>query len=629
MDSSGSSAERAAAPIRRADRFGTAGVALVLGMLAFVALVGIDRVGEQQHADFVLADAVLDMQVKVSSAHVRFEEVIAGDPSGSSEAARGDLAAARGIAEALLGGEDTESGEPLRQLADPQLRARIGILKALLETFEAAAVERIGHSGGGDSGTPSYRRFHATYHEFQDQAAAFEQLVERDRLRARGQWRKYFSLIAAGWLGIVAATVAGIWSHERQRRAAETALQSANERLRQRTDELDRHKGRLTELVEERTARLSEAVRAYQQEIVERRQTEDSLRVSESRFRTLVENLPQAICLKDTQGVYLYCNATFAQEVGVPPEAVGGKTDHDFFAPDKAERYTAEDRRILETGGTEESEERATRDGRDAVFHRIKVPVRDERGEVVGVLVIIRDVTERMQFEAIAEAANTMENIGHVFAGIRHEIGNPVNAMKMTLSVLAEKVDSASPETIRGYLERIAGELARAEYLLRALKSFNMYETPDVQTVSVGAFLEKFVALVAEDYAKRGIRIERAVPGGELFGRFDPRALQQVLLNIVGNAADALEGRERPLIAIEARATDDRVRIAVTDNGHGMTPEQQRQLFKPFRTTRSGGTGLGLVIARKMMTKMNGMIEVRSRAGEGTTVLLTLPGAVS
>jgi signal transduction histidine kinase len=148
-----------------------------------------------------------------------------------------------------------------------------------------------------------------------------------------------------------------------------------------------------------------------------------------------------------------------------------------------------------------------------------------------------------------------------------------------------------------------------------------------MQNVRVDTFMEKFHPLVSNDLEKRGIGIKKIFSTDDIWARTDPRALQQVLLNLVTNAADACEGREGSEIVIEIHGRRGLIAIAVKDNGCGMTEEQQQDLFKPFFTSKTKGTGLGLVIVKKMLTAMDSTIDIESRENEGTTVTLFIPKA--
>ena len=181
---------------------------------------------------------------------------------------------------------------------------------------------------------------------------------------------------------------------------------------------------------------------------------------------------------------------------------------------------------------------------------------------------------------------------------------------------------------MEGYLDRALSELSRVGYLLRTLKTYNMYERPHLQTLELKRFLEQFLSVVGEDFRERGIDLNVSVEPDAEACQADPRALQQVLLNFLTNAADALQGRQGPVIAIRVLRRTAWSGIQVEDNGCGMTEEEQRALFKPFYTTKAKGTGLGLVIVKKMLTMMNGTIRIVSRKDSGTIVNVELPDGV-
>lgn len=246
----------------------------------------------------------------------------------------------------------------------------------------------------------------------------------------------------------------------------------------------------------------------------------------------------------------------------------------------------------------------------------------DSKG-YIGIL--IRDITESARLESIAEAVNTMDNITYMFSSIRHELGNPINSIKMTLSVLKNNLGKYSQATIQEYVDRTLAEILRVEYLLKSMRSFSMFENPTIQNVDLVDFMELFQSLVVSDLEKNGIKLTVAVSPETNWVRADPRALQQVMLNLIANAADGFENSDDPEIIISTAKKDGLIWIDVEDNGVGIPSEDQKNLFKPFYTTKPHGTGLGLVITRKMLTKMNGRIGIMSHEGVGTTVTISIP----
>lgn len=245
-----------------------------------------------------------------------------------------------------------------------------------------------------------------------------------------------------------------------------------------------------------------------------------------------------------------------------------------------------------------------------------------------NVILMLSDITERKQMEAVIEAANLTKNLGYVFSGIRHEIGNPLNSIKMALSVLQRNLAEYDKDTIALFLDRSLQEVTRLEYLLKALKNYSLFEKPVMQKLPVASFITNFIALIRNDFENNLIKIHHILPDEDLLILADSRALHHIMLNLITNAADALNGGHKPQIIVSARQAGNRVEIKVDDNGKGISEADQQNLFKPFFTKKATGTGLGLVIVKKMLLAMNGKIGIESYQGMGTTVTLTLPGIV-
>lgn len=235
-----------------------------------------------------------------------------------------------------------------------------------------------------------------------------------------------------------------------------------------------------------------------------------------------------------------------------------------------------------------------------------------------------RDVTDQRRLEYIADAANLVENVGYVFASLRHELGNPINSIKTALTVLRQNLWSLPPERVEDYLDRTLQEVGRVEYLLRSLQSFNAIHRPVLEPVPVGPFLARFAAIIRPDAERRGVRL--TVHADEHVGAMlaDARALHQVLLNLLTNALDALDGRPEPRIRLIARRRGAHVLVTVVDNGRGVPPDRRAHMFKPFHTTKPKGTGLGLAITRKLVTLMRGTIELDPATPGETAFTVTL-----
>ena len=258
---------------------------------------------------------------------------------------------------------------------------------------------------------------------------------------------------------------------------------------------------------------------------------------------------------------------------------------------------------------------------------RYEASPKREDGRIVGAVVVFRDVSREERLESIAAAVVSMNSLGFVFSAVRHELGNPVNSVKMALSVLRKNLDRFDPATVSGLVDRSLVELGRVEELLANLKTYSLYEDVQIRVIDASAFVSDFAAFVSRDFASRGVTIAVEPSASPALAATDARALRHVLLNLVANAAEAMEPRGEGRIRLRITSEGEWVGIRVEDDGPGMSAETLANLFRPFYTTKASGTGLGLVIAKKMMTKMGGTIEAASNSGGGTTMALSLRAA--
>lgn len=240
-------------------------------------------------------------------------------------------------------------------------------------------------------------------------------------------------------------------------------------------------------------------------------------------------------------------------------------------------------------------------------------------------LVVLQDITDQSRLEAIDEASEMMNNISYVFSGIRHEIGNPLNSMKMALTVLKNNLAKFSKDEISVYLQRMFDDAAKMEVLLKSFKNFNMFEKPNTVCVDLVSFFDSLTLLLGADVRKKRISISIDILPEARWVLVDTRAMQHVAMNILANAIDALTGVANPTLKIRGEAVGEKVFLSIIDNGCGMSPELTQDAFKPFYTTKAHGTGLGLVISKKMLGQMNCGIKLQSEEGVGTSVTLSMP----
>lgn len=251
--------------------------------------------------------------------------------------------------------------------------------------------------------------------------------------------------------------------------------------------------------------------------------------------------------------------------------------------------------------------------------------------------VIVRRSTARARVaERRARAAEHLAEVGAMTGGLAHEIKNPLSTLGMNAQLLGEAVDDLDlPESERARLVRRTDALRRETERLRGiLQDFLEFagelrlSTADVDLRDVVGELVDFFAPQAES---RGVRLRADLPPDPARVSVDVPHLKQAMLNLMLNATEAMggraDGRPSELILRVAR-TPGAVELHVTDTGPGMDPETRSRIFRPYFTTKSGGSGLGLPTTRRIIEAHAGSIDVHAEPGRGTDFVVTLPTGV-
>lgn len=240
--------------------------------------------------------------------------------------------------------------------------------------------------------------------------------------------------------------------------------------------------------------------------------------------------------------------------------------------------------------------------------------------------IVLRDVTDKLHLARAAEGVTVTNNLGFAFAGVAHELGNPINSLKTAASVLQANLDKFSREKVHEYLALMLQETQRMQDILRLMQSFGGLSTLVRTRADLAAQCEAVVTFAQREMIppKVFVKVSTDSPSG-IWANVDTSAFRQVMLNLLSNAVEAVSERDRPVIAVSTQRGPKFAHVHVTDNGRGMSKEQQARLFFPFYSTRAKGMGFGLVIVRKLVSSMDGTIEVSSTRDVGTEFELRFP----
>jgi signal transduction histidine kinase len=217
--------------------------------------------------------------------------------------------------------------------------------------------------------------------------------------------------------------------------------------------------------------------------------------------------------------------------------------------------------------------------------------------------------------------ADRLATIGELAAGAAHEIRNPLTAIKSSLQYLAEKCQQEKEAKL---LDVALQETDRIDEILAALLSFSRPSEIKKEQYDLVVTLEESLSLLSFQARAAGVEVETKLPPGQVVLYGDKSQVKQLFLNIFLNAIQAMEGGGKLVTEVVA-AGGGKILVRVTDSGMGIPEENMDKIYDPFFTTKKGGTGLGLSICYSIVKSHGGEIEVRSRVGEGTTVLVTLP----
>jgi PAS domain S-box-containing protein len=392
-------------------------------------------------------------------------------------------------------------------------------------------------------------------------------------------------------------------------------------------------------------------------DITARREVEEALRFQKTLLEAQGEAAIDGILVVDAEGKMISFNRRFVEMWGIPAEIVDSRSDeaairsvlHKLVDP---EGFISRVRHLYAHRDEESRDELRLKDGR--VFDRHSAPVKSADGTYYGRVWFFRDVTERRRaleetrraYEDLKQAqaqlirSEKLASIGMLVSGVAHEINNPLNVMYGNLKLLAQACEMMTPlavegarvrkvKGVRGRARKLKGMIRdgikAAEHARRVIEDFRHFarDTRSAELVDLNVCLQEALAILQRDLGTR-VRVVRrlgAVPPVRCFRG----QMNQVFLNLIKNAAEAIE--DRGTITLRTFRKGRRAVVEVADTGRGMDEEVRRKLFEPFFTTKpvGKGLGLGLSISATIVQNHGGQISVRSRPRKGALFRVDLP----
>jgi PAS domain S-box-containing protein len=389
-----------------------------------------------------------------------------------------------------------------------------------------------------------------------------------------------------------------------------------------------------------------------------RRQTAD-LRESRQMLQLVLDNIPQWVFWKDRESRYLGCNKACVGNLGVlTPEAIVGKTDYDLEWRTNADAYVAVDRQVMESGQAKIGYEEPliAADGTQRWVRTSKAPLYGPRGEVIGVLGVDEDITDRKRAEEqlqrysaqLAESNAELKRFTHI---VSHDLRAPLinlhgfaAELRSSLEVLRKPVERLLPnlpeperaavaqaleEGMPEALGFIESSVTRMDHLNSALLQLARVGHQDfhMQELDTGELLRETLRTLAHQIESHKVELKIG-PLPRITS--DRTAIEQIFGNLLDNALKYLDPRRAGQIEVSAEETAEAVVFQVRDNGRGIAEQDMDKVFAPFR--RAGaqdvpGEGMGLAYVRALLQRLDGRIECHSKLGAGSTFIFTIPRA--
>lgn len=376
------------------------------------------------------------------------------------------------------------------------------------------------------------------------------------------------------------------------------------------------------------------------QDILLRKQAESRLRENQGWLQSILDNTTSLMYIKDPGGRYVMVNRRFREMLHLGDIEIIGLTDHDFGEAEASDHYKMLDDEVMRTGKSLEIEEVVEHGGRKVHLLSIKFPLLDNNGRQIGIGGIATDITERVNYQqqliaATREAHKAKEMQELFLANMSHEIRTPMNGIQGMTDLLLDTTLSDQQKEFARIIKRSVNNLL---VIINDILDFSKIKAGKLTIAKIDFrlkdVLDNVKGIFDHRVKKKGLLLQvttdPAIPESL---RGDPYRLNQVLINLIGNAVKFTEkGSVRVHVGLQEQKADEvSLDFSVTDTGIGIPENSLPYIFDHFSqggediSRRYGGTGLGLAISQRLVQLQGGSIEVKSSEGSGSVFSFRLP----
>ncbi len=382
------------------------------------------------------------------------------------------------------------------------------------------------------------------------------------------------------------------------------------------------------------------ALEGFITDITERKAYERQIERQEAFLRQVIDISPNMIFTKDWDGKFTLVNKTVANVYGTTVEHLLGKTDADFNSNlDEVESFRRVDRHVIETGEEVFTAEEILTDakGNQHVVQTVKRPLIGENGKT-EVLGVASDITARKRAEEESRRhqeelarVGRISTMGEMASGLAHELNQPLSAIVSYTQTCVKALQATNRQDnslLFDVLGKIAEQGQRAGEIIRRMREFVRHHKPRREEVNINAVIRDALTLIEPEAREKRVVIHLNLADPSPILRGDNIQIEQVLINLMKNAVEAMEAvpeNSRRMEVGTVQVGDERVIITVSDTGPGLAPEATDRAFDPFFTTKGLGIGMGLSISRSIVEAHGGRIQATRNPESGMLFTVMFP----